>query len=215
MDDPVAALKQGLASLFKSKELSDFTVTCGPHTFKVHKAILWTQSAYFGALPNFAEGAKNSIEFKAIGSGDGDDEACDDPDAITLMVHFFYHLDYRADVVFIAPVPLGTRTYAHKVIKAHRKSKVPSLKSLAVAKFIGAVDANWRHDSLAEAAHLVYTTTPEDVHELRDVVASTLTEHGELLDNEEVEGVVRSITGLAYELLKRSLVAGFEWIGVL
>lgn len=45
------------------------------------------------------EGATNSIELKAIGSGgenDNDDEACDDTEAIRLMVHFFYHLDYEA-----------------------------------------------------------------------------------------------------------------------
>ncbi|KAK4544710.1 hypothetical protein LTR36_003959 [Oleoguttula mirabilis] len=245
-DEPVAVLKQGLASLYASGELSDFTIICGPHTFKVHKVVLRAQSQYFGALPNFAEGVNNSIVLKAAGSGDGDDEACDDPEAIKLMVHFFYHLDYRADVVFVLPsvdaaatptrvkakkqtlkqrpyhayhpqaevmatVPASTLTSTDgnmvmhaKVFAAAVKYQVPALKSLAASKFAGAVKANTNHDSFAEAAHIVYTTTPEDVRNLRDVVATTLTEHDKLLNSAEIETVVRSISGLAYELLKKS-----------
>jgi len=55
---------------------------------------------------NPKEGVNSSIQLKAIGSGDDDDEACDDPEAIKLMVHFFYHLDYEATPVIVAaPLP--------------------------------------------------------------------------------------------------------------
>lgn len=54
-----AALTDADCSLFKTEKLSDFTIVCGPHGFKVHKAILCAQSEYFGALPNFAVGPED------------------------------------------------------------------------------------------------------------------------------------------------------------
>ncbi|KAK4902303.1 hypothetical protein LTR27_001207 [Elasticomyces elasticus] len=42
------------------------------------------------------EGNIGRIVLKAIGEGDDDEESCDDPEAIKLMVDFFYHLDYAA-----------------------------------------------------------------------------------------------------------------------
>ncbi|KAK3615700.1 hypothetical protein LTR56_026431 [Elasticomyces elasticus] len=42
------------------------------------------------------------IELKAIGESD-DDVTCDDPEAIKLMIDFFYHLDYDAEPVELTP----------------------------------------------------------------------------------------------------------------
>lgn len=98
----------------------------------------------------------------------------------------------------------GNMVMHAKVFAAAVKYQVAGLKSLAATNFSNAVGANWNHDSFAEAAHIVYTTTPEDVRTLRDIITTILTEHGDLLDKPEVETVVRSISGLAYELLKRS-----------
>ncbi|RMY85085.1 hypothetical protein D0862_11267 [Hortaea werneckii] len=96
-NDPVTAFKQGLSNLLKNGEFADMTIICGPYAHKVHKNILSAHSDYFRALPNFSEGKTNTIHFKAIGD-DIDDEACDDPEAIKLMVHYFYHLDYTATI---------------------------------------------------------------------------------------------------------------------
>ncbi|KAI7200272.1 WD40 repeat-like protein [Hortaea werneckii] len=85
--------------LLESAELSDLTIVCGPHTYRVHKAILRAHSDYFAALPNFAEGVKNSINLKAIDSDDEDDEACDDAEAVEKMIDYFYHLDYSVPVI--------------------------------------------------------------------------------------------------------------------
>lgn len=84
------------------------------------------------------------------------------------------------------------------------KYQVPALKCLAAMKFAAAVESRWNHISFAEAAHIVYTTTPEDVRELRDVVADAISAHEGLLDKPEVKSVVLDINGLAYELLRKS-----------
>ncbi|KAK5115669.1 hypothetical protein LTR62_000758 [Meristemomyces frigidus] len=61
------ALQKGLAELYESGEFTDWKI----------------------------EGSKNSIELKAVGTGE-DDVVCDDPETIKLMVHFLYYLDYEA-----------------------------------------------------------------------------------------------------------------------
>ncbi|KAI7167846.1 hypothetical protein KC343_g8872 [Hortaea werneckii] len=95
--DQVAAFKQGLSKLLMRGSLTDLTIVCGAYKHNVHKVILCAHSDYFAALPNFAEGKTNTLHFKAIGD-DEDDEACDDPEAIKLMVYYFYHLDYTATI---------------------------------------------------------------------------------------------------------------------
>ncbi|KAI6828743.1 hypothetical protein KC367_g5517 [Hortaea werneckii] len=95
--DQITAFKQGLSKLLKNGSLTDLTFVYGALTHKVHKVILCAHSDYFAALPNFVEGETNTIRFKAIGDDD-DDEACDDPEAIKLMIHYFYHLDYTATI---------------------------------------------------------------------------------------------------------------------
>ena len=42
-----------LFSLYKSKKLSDLTITCGPYSFKVHQAIFRTWTEYFQAVLTF------------------------------------------------------------------------------------------------------------------------------------------------------------------
>ncbi|KAK3616470.1 hypothetical protein LTR56_025938 [Elasticomyces elasticus] len=88
MSGPVDVLKQGLGERYKSGDFSDFEITCGHHTFEVHKPI---------------EGQTGKIELKAIGESD-DDATCDDPEAIKLMIDFFYHLDYNAEPLELTPM---------------------------------------------------------------------------------------------------------------
>ncbi|KAK3619917.1 hypothetical protein LTR22_025803 [Elasticomyces elasticus] len=49
------------------------------------------------------EGQTGKIELKATGESD-DDATCDDPEAIKLMIDFFYHLDYNADPLELTPM---------------------------------------------------------------------------------------------------------------
>ncbi|KAK5720365.1 hypothetical protein LTR17_015082 [Elasticomyces elasticus] len=92
-------LKQGLAELYKSGDFTDFEIECGGQIFKVHKAVICAQSKYFRAPcgKSYAEGCEGRVVLKAASDDDEDDSACDDPQAIKLMVDFFYHQDYEVD----------------------------------------------------------------------------------------------------------------------
>ncbi|KAK3658031.1 hypothetical protein LTR56_000761 [Elasticomyces elasticus] len=99
MPEPMDVLKQGLAELYKSSEFTDFEIECGGQIFKVHKAVICAQSKYFRAPcgKSYAEGSEGRIVLKPASDDGEDDSACDDPQAIQLMVDFFYHLDYEVD----------------------------------------------------------------------------------------------------------------------
>ncbi|KAK4890616.1 hypothetical protein LTR27_010655 [Elasticomyces elasticus] len=99
MPEAMDVLKQGLAELYKSGDFTDFEIECGEQIFKVHKAVICAQSKYFRAPcgKSYAEGSEGRIVLKAASDDDEDDSACDDPQAIKLMVDFFYHLDYEVD----------------------------------------------------------------------------------------------------------------------
>ncbi|KAK0847591.1 hypothetical protein LTS02_014387 [Friedmanniomyces endolithicus] len=244
MEDPMQAFKQGLASLYKHEQFADFTIICGPHTFKVHKTIICAHSKYFAiacSSGSFKEGKRGELVLKAIRSEDDEDDTCDDPEAVKHMVHFFYCMDYDAasdaaiganvahppDQVLSTPPRQLVTAYASskysgrkskssketekavsedagnmvmhaKIFAAAVKYQVPALQALAASKFIEAVKTNWDQDSFAEAAYVVYTTTPKEVGVLRDEIAKTIFVHGILLQKAVVEAVVRAIDGLAF-----------------
>lgn len=84
------------------------------------------------------------------------------------------------------------------------KYQIDALRKLAAEKFKEGVAFHWNHVEFAEATYLAYTNTPEDVKELRDIAADAIDKHAnELLKRPEIEALICSINGLAYEVLKR------------
>lgn len=84
-------------------------------------------------------------------------------------------------------------------------TKSVGLRDLAASKFKDSAEANWSHPDFAQTISIVYNSTPEDVTQLRNVVANILSGHFEALKNKaEIETVICDIPRLAYALLKRS-----------
>lgn len=89
-------------SLFENGKYSDLTVICGETTYRVHRAVLCSRSQFFAkacdgpfpvsrrsmpswpATTNVPQEAQTGI----INLSDAD------PQAVRLMLHYFYHLDY-------------------------------------------------------------------------------------------------------------------------
>ncbi|KAK4561424.1 hypothetical protein LTR86_004742 [Recurvomyces mirabilis] len=242
-------LRKGVAELYENGDFTDFTILCGQHLFSVHKTVICAQSRYFRSAcsEKFAEGSKNSIDLKATGS-DNDDGGCDDPEAIKLMVHFFYYAEYEAPSLSDWPIdqPISKRAVKTsnktglssadarevakkrkpkapqsdedddrsvtafdgnvvmdaKVFAAATKYQVLPLQTLASSKFEAAAKLSWSHHSFVEAARIAYTTTPDDVRAVRDIVARTLHSHDNLLDSPGVEALMLEIQSLPFELLR-------------
>jgi hypothetical protein len=66
---------------------------------------------------------------------------------------------------------------------------------------------------LAEAIHVIYSTTPSSDKDMREAVADVLDLHDRLLDKPEIEIAILEINGLAYELLKRARRVEPEYVG--
>ncbi|KJY01911.1 hypothetical protein TI39_contig272g00005 [Zymoseptoria brevis] len=118
-------LKIGLANLFKSGDFSDFTIKCGPYHFEVYKAVICAQSEFFKAAcktNSFKEGRDNTI---TLDTSDQNDPSCDDPEAIKLLIHFLYHLDYEvssAGVTTAQPLPALASSSSPPSAKRQRTS---------------------------------------------------------------------------------------------
>ncbi|KAK3634619.1 hypothetical protein LTR56_015199 [Elasticomyces elasticus] len=249
MPGPVEYLQAGLARAYENGDFTDFEIECGGHTYKVHKVVICSQSDYFSTpcKEGFAEGEKHHIRLKAIGEpgedrnetdgvevdDPGDDAECDDPEAIRLMIDFFYKQDYipepiERDTMPVKEEPMddgwstfprskeakkggkkdkGRRSRGNiimhaRVFAAAEKYKVPALRELSASKFADAAEISWDHTQFAEAARIVYSTTPDHVRELRDTVVKTVHDHRELLDKLSIENAVKDIAALNFELLR-------------
>ena len=192
----------------------------------VHQAILAAQTPYFKAISNFQvrrlaaysligncvtkkqEGESNTIDLKALGSGVENEEdapVCDHPLAIQCMIHFFYHLDYDFSG---KPVPEKHRNNLElhaRIFAAAVKYQVSALRYLSAVKFAADLKKyRWRAKSFASAVDVIYTTTPEDARELRDIVTKVITDHAVLMDDPTLKAIAMDINGLAWELLRMS-----------
>ena len=80
---------------------------------------------------------------------------------------------------------------------------IESLQTIALGKVSEAATYAWNREDFAEVAILVYSSIPDNDKGLRDIVTKVITEHANtLLKKTKVEGSVRGISGLAYDLLK-------------
>ncbi|TKA58164.1 hypothetical protein B0A55_11304 [Friedmanniomyces simplex] len=131
MSGPADVLKQGFVELYRSGELTDFVIECGQHKLRVHKVLICAHSKYFRAPcgKDYAEGEEGRIVLKAVGEGD-DDEACDDPEAIKLMVDFFYYLDYSAGSIPSTPASTPATGAANVTPGIPAKAPVNAPRSL-------------------------------------------------------------------------------------
>ncbi|SMR49069.1 unnamed protein product [Zymoseptoria tritici ST99CH_3D1] len=210
---PEDCLKKGLSDLYTLGNFTDFTIKYGPCVANVHKAVICAQSAYFKIACDengFKEGKISMITLDI-----SDDPASDDVEAIGYLIHFFYHLDYEVKMrgadsgqtsqARIAPSMPGDSALAHaKVFAVAEKYQVPGLKELAVSKFKAAMEISQENADLAEIITTVFTTTPETVRDLRDLVSARLTTDCTLLDRIDVEFAVNNVSGLTFELLQEA-----------
>jgi hypothetical protein len=152
------------------------------------------------------EGASGVIELKAMtDSPEPTDDSCDDPEIVKLMIEYFYHFDYLCDIARAPSPPKPTPFFVEhaKVFAMAIKYQAAGLRQLAASNFRRAACVFWNHTGFAHAIHIVYTSTPDDAQELRKIVADTVHEHySDLQSKPEIDVAMRSLSGLAYSILK-------------
>jgi hypothetical protein len=105
-------------------------------------------------------------------------------------------------------VPSGPKVYLiehAKVFAMAVKYHVDPLRDLATEKFRTEAEHHWDHEDLAQAIQVIYTSTADEVTQLRVMAVEVLAHHrSELLKKPEIAALLHSITGLAYDLLMRN-----------
>jgi len=77
------------------------------------------------------------------------------------------------------------------------------LKQTALEKYKVETEHYWDTIDFLDSVGEVFMATPDHDRAMRDVVLSTITKHLDLLDRPEVQGVIKSVPALAYDLLMR------------
>ncbi|RYP10046.1 hypothetical protein DL764_000904 [Monosporascus ibericus] len=197
-NEPSKELTESLKGLYTSGNYSDLAITCRGKSYQVHKAI---------------EASEGKIDLPD-----------DDPEAVDAMISYLYLLNYdlklgnasqvgegeAAETATSEEAPAGStrasRTrpalVAHaKVYILADKCLISGLKALALRKFATSVREHIDVDDFVHAMQEVYNFTLENDKGLRDVIVSTLCKRRYLLDQKEVQVVLKDLGAVTYDLV--------------
>lgn len=137
------------------------------------------------------------------------------------MIEYISHFNYlrgvdsdpredekTAEISFLERFMFGSKTYlvVHaKVFAIGAKYDMKWLCKVSAAKFKKAASFHWKDKEFKQAIPIVYTSTTEDFNQLRDIVVTAIHADTDVFKADNViEGLVSSMPGLAYALLKLS-----------
>lgn len=127
------------------------------------------------------------------------------------MIQFFYHFAYEIPTNDVESSEDSTSSNAQAEIITHAKMfavaikyHIDGLRIFSRRAFRTALHTEWSSDGFAEAITIVFTSTPKDATDLRDMVLDKIHDQFPTLkDKPEVEQAINSTPGLAFAMLKR------------
>jgi hypothetical protein len=138
----------------------------------------------------------------------------DDPEMVERMISFFYNLTYSCGNATdnVNNSNDSTVVTSHEDIITHAsmfglavKYQVKELQHFAKCSFRHAAQTAWDSGAFLEAIDIAFTSTPEDVSDLRDIALDTIYDHFQtMMDKPEIEELCASHPKLTYGLLKRN-----------
>ncbi|KAJ5489171.1 BTB/POZ protein [Penicillium diatomitis] len=191
----MSELKDVMRDLLLRGRFSDMEILCQGITFKVHQAIVCTQSSYFYSA--MCDGFKESIE-KAINIED------DTPETMERVLSFLYLREYSEDgriIQYQQPIsalpicdhesgsslsenkpeisePANQAAFNNiEVFIAADKYAILPLKTLATLKFSRWANTNCSSPMFHEVVQKVMTSVPPHESTLREVIADIISRH--------------------------------------
>ncbi|ELQ33847.1 hypothetical protein OOU_Y34scaffold00864g3 [Pyricularia oryzae Y34] len=188
--------------LYSHADYSDFMISGDGKDYRVHKAVVCPQSEYFStACRAFKEAETNRIDLQE-----------DDPQAVQLMVCFFYHEDYGVTQnaltkedpreILGQPIVPQDSSQLDTHIKVHvlaDKYCLDKLKALSQTKFRDAAGKYYSSEDFLQAAREVYKMELQALK--AEVVGTFARSHEELLRKEMVRNVLLKVPKLGTDVL--------------
>lgn len=225
----------GLAQLLNSERYSDLKLVCQGQEFKVHKAIVCTQSPVLAAALNggFQEAATDTININEFDAG-----------TVKRMVVFMYGEDYGDDAkerglenvlepenaevgivnqdgdessslptstppnpLLPTTLPTTTEILLHhvKVNAIADYYDMPPLKQLANAKIQNILETNWSANNFSDVVKEAFNSTSDTA--LHEIITSTAIAHIEELIEHEDFMAVKVISDFALGILRNTIAA--------
>ncbi|KAI7394256.1 hypothetical protein KC328_g6227 [Hortaea werneckii] len=217
------AYNEILLNLRLGSRYSDLTIVCGSFEAKVHKCIVCPQSEFFEKAcetGRWKEGDTGVIELRPASHYGDDAIAEDDPEAVRLMIDYFYLGDYNPEVITKDPsisaadengIEESASSPVRRLLATHAKMysiaakyNIETLMDIAVMKFRSAAKGIWDVQDLIAAVPIVYTQIPECENTMRDVVEKMILEHAyKLVPEPGFKEAVEKVHGLTFGLFKR------------
>lgn len=208
------------------------TITCGSDIYKVHKAIVCSQSDLFriacrpandDSNGSFKEAKTGIIELPCRDMAHSHDDIAwdadaENPKAVKLMIHYLYHLDYLE----VETAKLKTKERKHEDFeKTHTlhdgilidhammyamgdRYGISGLKNLALEKYKEAY--KYTSAGFADSITITFTSTVESDMDLRKTLLDIL--HGDLtnlMGKPAIHENIKELPGLALTLLLKRL----------
>lgn len=121
------------------------------------------------------------------------------------MLDFVYTNDYNTPSLSTSCSPTACHDLSlhASVYAVGEKYDLPSLKQLAVEKFQRGSKIAWENEDFYRAVQIAFTTTSDSDKGMRNAVTEVILAHARrFANNRDMEAVVRSVDGLAYDLWK-------------
>ncbi|KAG9573132.1 hypothetical protein KCU77_g15310, partial [Aureobasidium melanogenum] len=228
--EPIKMLLKATADLQESGDYSDLTITCGTDVYKVHKAIICSQSEFFRLAcrtrvdpkGDFKEGKTGVVDIpRSIASNTSDfewDADAEDPRCVKLMVHYLYHLDYlEVETAKIKAEPAATTpskdyTLDDGILIDHArmyamgdKYGISGRKALVKSKFEDIL--KYTCAGLVKAMRIAYISTVESDKGLRQLIVYKLHAYNVTisLGRLEIDQNVKDLPELGCALLRKQL----------
>ncbi|RJE20545.1 BTB POZ domain protein [Aspergillus sclerotialis] len=176
-------LREVMKNLLTNGKYSDLTISCEGTDFKVHRAVICSQSTFFDAAVNsgFREAASSRIDLPE-----------DDVDTITRVLTYCYLQHYpvgNEPDTSSFPLPLlytepttgpssVTIAQSHlRVYIAADKFNIPNLKELARCQLVHWAYENWSSASFPSIVQDIWCNTPLHDNDLRDRITGIVAEN--------------------------------------
>ncbi|KAE8369203.1 BTB/POZ protein [Aspergillus caelatus] len=220
----MSELKDVMRDLLLRGQFTDMEIHCQGITFKVHQAIVCTQSSYFHSA--ICDGFKESTE-KAIHLQD------ESPETMERVLSFLYLREYSEDGHIVQYQPPSELAMPNnepdstisenepespesanqaafnniEVFIAADKYGIIPLKTLATSKFSQWANANVSSPKFHEVVEFVMTSVPSHESTLREVIADVISRH--IFDQIQVPEIVQILDsfGCLGSLIIRKLIS--------